>query len=123
MIKEKYAILDTDFISKTHLIRKDEQNKLIDRIIELPGYRFYCHEETRAELSKHHTGHSPEWLGNMINDSSIHCCSDKEILEELSAIYSGSAKAMYVNMLKTGCEAFRSGYFEETFKCKLLLHF
>ena len=28
MTKEKYALLDTDFISKTHLIRKDDQNKM-----------------------------------------------------------------------------------------------
>jgi hypothetical protein len=32
------AILDTDFISKTHLIRKDDQNKMIDRIMEMQGY-------------------------------------------------------------------------------------
>ena len=35
MTKEKYALLDTDFISKTHLIRKDDQNKMIDRIMEM----------------------------------------------------------------------------------------
>ncbi len=33
MAKEKYALLDTDFISKTHLIRKDEQNKMNDRVM------------------------------------------------------------------------------------------
>ncbi|MBE5845455.1 MAG: hypothetical protein E7302_15030 [Butyrivibrio sp.] len=51
-MKEKYALLDTDFISKTHLIRKDEENKLIDRITEMPGYRFYCHEQIKTELQK-----------------------------------------------------------------------
>lgn len=49
MKKEKYALLDTDFISKTHLIRKDEQNKMIDRIMEMQGYRFYCHEQIKIE--------------------------------------------------------------------------
>ncbi len=34
----KYALLDTDFISKAHLIRKDDSNKLIDKIINLPNY-------------------------------------------------------------------------------------
>ena len=33
MANEKYALLDTDFISKMHLIRKDDHNKLIDKII------------------------------------------------------------------------------------------
>ena len=33
MANEKYALLDTDFISKMHLIRKDDQNKLIDKIM------------------------------------------------------------------------------------------
>lgn len=34
MANMKYALLDTDFISKMHLIRKDDQNKLIDKIID-----------------------------------------------------------------------------------------
>ena len=32
MKKAKYALLDTDFISKTYSIRKDEHNRMIDRI-------------------------------------------------------------------------------------------
>lgn len=31
MANEKYALLDTDFISKMHLIRKDDHNKLIEQ--------------------------------------------------------------------------------------------
>ena len=62
MTKEKYALLDTDFISKTHLIRKDDQNKMIDRVMELPEYRFYCHEQIRTELARHDIGDSPEWV-------------------------------------------------------------
>ena len=41
MAAVKYALLDTDFISKMHLIRKDEQNKLIDKIMSMPNYTFY----------------------------------------------------------------------------------
>ena len=58
--KEKYALLDTDFISKTHMIRKDDQNKMIDRVMELPEYRFYCHEQIRTELARHDIDNSPE---------------------------------------------------------------
>lgn len=52
MRKEKYALLYTDFISKMHIIQKDADNHLIDRIMELPGYRFFCHSQIQAELSR-----------------------------------------------------------------------
>lgn len=116
MTKEKYALLDTDFISKTHLIRKDDHNKLIDRIMEMQGYRFYCHEQIQAELKRHNIGNSPEWLEAKISDGTVHCTTDEEIIDELHAIYSDSAEAMYANMLKNGCEAYKKGYFEENFR-------
>ncbi|TYZ22953.1 hypothetical protein [Selenomonas ruminis] len=115
MTKEKYALLDTDFISKTHRIRKDNQNKMIDRIMEMPGYRFYCHEQIRIELLRHNSGNSPEWLEAKISDGYVRCMSDEEIIAELHKIYSDSAEAMYASMLKNGCEAYKSGYFEENF--------
>ena len=55
MANEKYALLDTDFISKMHLIRKDDQNKLIDKIMVMPNYTFYCHEQISVELLRHNT--------------------------------------------------------------------
>lgn len=115
MAKEKYALLDTDFISKTHLIRKDDQNKMIDRIMEMRGYRFYCHEQIKTELIRHNIGNSPEWLNAKILDGSVNCVTDEEIVDELHAIYSDSAEAVYANMLRNGCEAYREGYFEENF--------
>lgn len=42
---KKIALLDTDFISKTHIVRTGADDHLIDRILELPGYEFYCHEQ------------------------------------------------------------------------------
>ncbi len=114
-MKEKYALLDTDFISKTHIIRKDEQNKLIDRITEMPGYRFYCHEQIKTELLRHNIAGSPEWLEKKISSGLVHCFTDEEIIADLKEIYSNSALAMYSNMLKNGCEAYRSGYFKENF--------
>lgn len=35
---KRYALLDTDFISKTHSVQDDGGNHLIDRVIELPEY-------------------------------------------------------------------------------------
>lgn len=115
MTKEKYALLDTDFISKTHLIRKDDHNKMIDRIMEMQGYRFYCHEQIMIELARHNIVDPLEWLKAKIFDGSVHCMSDEEIMDELHAIYPDPAEAMYVSMLKDGCEAYRKGYFEENF--------
>jgi hypothetical protein len=109
------AILDTDFISKTHLIRKDDQNKMIDRIMEMQGYQFFCHEQIKIELKRHNIGNSPAWMEARIIDGSVHCMSDEEILDELYSIYSNSAVAMYVSMLRNGCEAYKKGYFEENF--------
>lgn len=31
----KFALLDTDFISKLHITRKDDDNRLIDLVMEL----------------------------------------------------------------------------------------
>ena len=115
MAKEKYALLDTDFISKTHLIRKDDQNRMIDRIIEMQGYRFYCHEQIKTELARHNIGNSSEWLDDKVSKGAVHCITDEEIIDELHAIYSDSAAAMYASMLKNGCEAYKAGYFEENF--------
>jgi hypothetical protein len=53
MVSEKYALLDTDFISKMHMVRKDDNNRLIDKIMAMPNYLFYCHEQIRIELSRH----------------------------------------------------------------------
>ena len=53
MANEKYALLDTDFISKMHLIRKDDHNKLIDKIMAMPGYCFYCHKQIQVEIMRH----------------------------------------------------------------------
>ncbi|MBE6013765.1 MAG: hypothetical protein E7241_00155 [Lachnospiraceae bacterium] len=115
MLKEKYALLDTDFISKTHLIRKDNQNTMIDRILDLPGYQFFCHEQIQREISRHDAVESNEWLNKKIAEERIHCLSDEDILDELHGIYSDSAEAMYTNMLKNGCEAFRKDYLETSF--------
>ena len=53
MANEKYSLLDTDFISKMHLIRKDDHNKLIDKIMAMPGYCFYCHKQIQVEIMRH----------------------------------------------------------------------
>ena len=38
---------------KMHLIRKDDHNKLIDKIMAMPGYCFYCHKQIQVEIMRH----------------------------------------------------------------------
>lgn len=37
---EKYALLDTDFISKTHFIHGDTEKCLVDLVVEI--HKFLC---------------------------------------------------------------------------------
>ena len=115
MANEKYALLDTDFISKMHLIRRDDQNKLIDKIIAMPNYSFYCHNQIKKELLRHNIAGSLEWLEARISDGTICLYDDKKIMDELSDIYGTSAPAMYAQLMKTACDAYKAGYFEYKF--------
>ncbi len=115
MANEKYALLDTDFISKMHLIRKDDQNKLIDKIMAMPNYSFYCHKQIGIELVRHNIAESPEWFNAKVADKSISLYDDEMIMDELSEIYGELAIAFYVGMLQTACDAYSEGYFEEKF--------
>lgn len=116
MSKEKYALLDTDFISKMYTIQKDADNRLIDRIMELPQYRFYCHNYIRKELSRCHVSGAADWLEKKISRGRIKCFSDDDVFNELESIYGALAPTIYVELLKTACEAYRTDYFHQKFK-------
>ena len=66
----KYALLDTDFISKTYTVSIDENNRLIDRVLEMPGYSFVCHEQMVAEHKRHNSSVSL-WLEEKIKSGII----------------------------------------------------
>lgn len=116
MQKDKYALLDTDFISKTHIIQKDADNHLIDRIMELPGYQFFCHSQIRTELSRHNITDTVKWLDNKISTRQIKCYSDEDILDELEPAYGAMTLGLYVNLLQKACQAYAEGYYENHFK-------
>ena len=116
MQKDKYALLDTDFISKMYIIQKDADNHLIDRIMELPGYQFFCHSQIRIELSRHNILGSKEWLENKISAGQIKCYRDEDILDELEQVYGEMACGMYANLLQKACQAYSEGYYENNFR-------
>ena len=47
----KYAILDTDFVSKANIIKADDR-VLADEVLEFPGYKFYYHQKMRRKQSQ-----------------------------------------------------------------------
>ena len=115
MSNEKYALLDTDFISKMHSIRKDDYNKLIDKIMEMPNYTFYCHKQISIELLRYNNVELTKWFEDNIANHKIYLYDDELIMDELFTIYGKLSCAIYIDMLKNACDAYKYGYFEENF--------
>lgn len=115
MANEKHALLDTDFISKMHLIRKDEQNKLIDKVMSMPNYIFYCHKQISIELARHNIVGVSRWFEAKVANKSVSLYDDEMIMDELFKIYGELAVASYAKMLQNACDAYSEGYFEEKF--------
>lgn len=94
---KKYALLDTDFIFKTHSVQDDDDNHLIDRVIELPRYKFFCHEQIVTELNRCGTD-APIWLREKIKKKKIKSYTDVEILEELASTRTFSVCDIYTDV-------------------------
>lgn len=112
---EKYALLDTDFISKTHFIHGDTEKCLVDLVVEMPGYCFFCHSQIIKELSRHNQ-QAIGWLQHKISEQKIQCYTDEEILNELVKIRGDFACSTYTLMLKDACDAFSKSYFKEHYQ-------
>lgn len=41
-IDRKYALLDTDFLYKSHIARNANDHTLADFVIDFPDYEFFC---------------------------------------------------------------------------------
>ena len=111
----KYALLDTDFISKTHSVQDGSDNHLIDRVMELPGYEFFCHAQIVTELNQYNAD-APAWLREKIGTQKIKSYTDQMILESLSLVRGPLACATYTQMLKLACDAFSKDYFSEHYR-------
>lgn len=109
MEKQKIALLDTDFIFKTH-ISQSQTDHLIDKVLLLPGYDFYCHGQILIELDRH-TPDAHQWLQNKIQNQDIRCFTDEMILDGLEKIYGSACCNWYAQFLKEACDAFGSDHF------------
>lgn len=113
--ERKYAILDTDFVSKANII-KTENRVLADEVLAFPGYSFFCHQKMREELSDHGTGSAQTWLANKIVSGEIICYSDDQILSEMGRAVSDNCFLYYRSFLKQGCELFDSEFYSRYFR-------
>ena len=77
---KKYALLDTDFISKTHSVQDGGDNHLIDRVMELPEYVFFCHAQIVTELNRYNAD-APIWLSEKIGAQKIKATQIKKFLK------------------------------------------
>ena len=107
--KNKCALLDTDFISKLYHTCKDEQNRMIDRVLELKEYCFVCHRYIVKELSRY-SSDAKIWLNKCTNEHRIKEFSDKDIIEELKMFYGKNAYVMYKYYLYKACNIFGSDF-------------
>ena len=82
---KKYALLDTDFISKTYSIKGDKNKRLIDQILKFPEYEFFCHDKILSELNVYSVDISL-WLEEKLIKK-IKCYTDRNILESLLSVY------------------------------------
>ena len=86
--QKKYALLDTDFIYKSHLAHDTSQNTLADMIVAFEDYEFFCHEMILEELTRHQITPDPlPWLQNLIHTGRVHLYTDEDILNELKTLY------------------------------------
>jgi len=110
MKKKRCALLDTDFISKLHITRKDDENRLIDRILELPGYQFICHEQITIELRRHNAT-AIDWLQGKITDGIIQKYSDADLIGLLRSFYGRNAISMFLFYLSNACAIFDAKFY------------
>lgn len=114
VVDKRYALLDTDFLFKSHLARDKNDCTLSDLVIDFEDYEFFCHEKIKDELARHDIFPDPNpWLADKIENGRVKLYSDRDILNELQKLYGIATTSMYFTLLKTSCDTFNRGFFEE----------
>lgn len=113
--EKRYAILDTDFVSKTTIIQASPEKVLAARVLAFPEYEFYCHKMMVEELGRHGTRKAQEWLQNKIKSGIVHQYGDTDILDMLEFEVGMQCYSMYLIFLKMSCDIYDKGYFEKKF--------
>lgn len=103
----KKALLDTDYLFKSHLAQNKRHESLADLIMQFESYDFFCHEKILSELRTH--GFSPDpipWIEKQAEQGKIQLLSDSMILDQIEEMYGTGAPKLYYDILKTSCDAF-----------------
>ena len=110
---KKYALLDTDFLYKSHLARNAKNHTLTDFVIGFADYEFFCHEMIKEELSRHVLNPDPNpWLEDKIRAGKVKLYTDRKIVSELGKLYGEEATNAYLELLKTSCDTFNADFYE-----------
>lgn len=117
----KYAVFDTDFVSKTHMIQNMQEKRLLDQVMSFEGYEFYCHKMMVDELSRHGFRESQEWLADCIEKEKIRLFSDEMILSAIQTYEKDNYFNRYLSFLKNSVEIFEVGYFDKNYSSLALL--
>lgn len=110
----RYAILDTDFVSKAHIIKVND-HVFADEVLAFPDYNYFCHAKMAEELAAHGSVSANKWLEQKFNFGEIICYDDRRILSELNGAVGKSRFYYYCSFLKAGCDLFRSDYYASYF--------
>lgn len=109
MEKDRIALLDTDFISKAYHCCPSTI-RLIDLVLSLPEYTFYCHQQIVVEMARHFSD-TEQWLSGKIQAGEILGYTDDQILSILQSVYGLGCYPMYTTYLKEACNAFGTSHF------------
>lgn len=113
-IDKKYALLDTDFLYKSHLARNAKNHTLTDFVIEFAEYEFFCHEMIKKELSRHELNPDPNpWLEEKVKAGKVKLYTDREIVSELGKLYGKEATSIYLELLETSCDTFNANFYKQ----------
>lgn len=105
------AVFDTDFISKAYRIQNDLKRPLIDCMLDMIDFQFFCHEKVKCELRDGATD-AYTWLDEKIKTEKVTCYTDARLINEFSK-YGGETVWLYHrDFLSTACRTFSNDYFQ-----------
>lgn len=110
----KYAILDTDFVSKANIIKRDDR-VLADEVLAFPEYVFFCHQKMKEELDDHGTNEAQTWLQRKTDAGEIICYDDRRIIAELKSEVDTHCFSYYQSFLKSGCDMIEADFYVRYF--------
>jgi hypothetical protein len=110
LTSNKIALLDTDFISKSLQIT-DGNESLLDVVLSLPGYHFFCHQCILDELKKYSVS-AYEYVKRCIDGCLITRFSDADIIKMLAEERENRvAVNIYMSFLQSACSFLGSDLF------------